>query len=87
MRTGVWVNNTSLWFITFAVTIISFLFAVPYSMICEVPFMNLEKYFLMPRKKSKSNIPRMEKQAQNLSSENTLDTEKETQALLKGSDK
>uniref|UniRef100_A0A7S3N4L0 Acyltransferase 3 domain-containing protein n=1 Tax=Euplotes harpa TaxID=151035 RepID=A0A7S3N4L0_9SPIT len=53
MRQGVWVNNLNQWMLCFAVVVISFLFAIPFSMICEVPFMNLEKYFLMPH----SNAP------------------------------
>lgn len=33
-RQGAWVNNLNQWWLCFAVTVISFLFAIPYSLIC-----------------------------------------------------
>jgi len=32
---------------------ISFIVAIPLTLICEVPFMNLEKYILFPKKQKK----------------------------------
>jgi peptidoglycan/LPS O-acetylase OafA/YrhL len=52
LRQGVWLNNLNIWIMTFAVAPISFMFAIPFSMISEVPFMNIEKYFLMPNKRA-----------------------------------
>ena len=46
LRMPTWINNLNGWFLAFAVTLISFLFAVPFSMICEVPFLNIEKNIL-----------------------------------------
>mmetsp|Transcript_2685 Transcript_2685/g.3142 ORF Transcript_2685/g.3142 Transcript_2685/m.3142 type:complete len:565 (+) Transcript_2685:330-2024(+) len=49
LRQGYWMSNLSGWTLVLSTVPISFLFAIPFSMYAEVPFMNLEKYFLMPK--------------------------------------
>ena len=52
-RQGYWLDNLNVWWLVFGTIPISFLFAIPFSMYAEVPFMNLEKYFLMPKPTAK----------------------------------
>ena len=52
-RQGYWLDNLNVWWLVFGTIPISFLFAIPFSMYAEVPFMNLEKYFLMPKPAAK----------------------------------
>lgn len=44
------INNLDLWFVCFGGLIASLFFAIPFTLICEVPFMNIEKYILFPPK-------------------------------------
>ena len=60
LRQSLWIDNINGWFLSFATTLISFLFAIPFTLICEVPFMNLEKYFLMPHSKNKKQVKQNE---------------------------
>ena len=46
---SLYVTTVSQWFLAFGVTIVSFLLAIPLTLLCEVPFMNLEKYVLFPK--------------------------------------
>ncbi|CAI2384962.1 unnamed protein product [Moneuplotes crassus] len=50
LRASVYVTSTSQWFFAIGSTVISFLVGIPLTLICEVPFMNLEKYVLFPKK-------------------------------------
>lgn len=85
LRQGVWLNNLNQWFLTFAVVPISFLFAIPFSMICEVPFLNLEKHFLMPRSKPKPEAVKAAKAVgkNEVSPDLTKDTDEEEPMLMK----
>ena len=42
------INNLDLWFICFGGFVASCFIAIPFTLICEVPFMNIEKYILFP---------------------------------------
>mmetsp|Transcript_23190 Transcript_23190/g.25732 ORF Transcript_23190/g.25732 Transcript_23190/m.25732 type:complete len:519 (+) Transcript_23190:580-2136(+) len=61
IRQGQWINNLNGWWFMLSTLTISFLMAIPFSMYCEVPFMNLEKHFLMPKPASKNEAPKLEK--------------------------
>ena len=50
MRQANYVNSLNQWFFSISTTVISFIFAVPFTLLCEVPFMNIEKYVLFPSK-------------------------------------
>jgi peptidoglycan/LPS O-acetylase OafA/YrhL len=50
LRQASYVNSLNQWFLSISTTVISFLFAVPFTLLCEVPFMNIEKYLLFPAK-------------------------------------
>ena len=41
----------NMWFFSIGISIVSFLLAIPMSLMWEVPFMNIEKYILFPPKK------------------------------------
>jgi peptidoglycan/LPS O-acetylase OafA/YrhL len=47
-KSAVYVNTLNQWFISIGATVFSFIFAIPFTLLCEVPFMNLEKNFLFP---------------------------------------
>ena len=49
-RSAVYIYSGTLWFNCFATTTISYALAIPFSMIFEVPFMNIEKFLLFPPK-------------------------------------
>ena len=51
LRQGNYASLLNQWFFGIGATVITFLVAIPASMISEVPFMNLEKYVLFPEKK------------------------------------
>ena len=57
MRQGYWMNNLNGWWLILIISPVSFIFAVPFSLYSEVPFMNLEKYFLMPKPAPKEAPP------------------------------
>ena len=42
LREASWFNHISIWFLTMAIILITFLFAIPFTLICEAPFMNLQ---------------------------------------------
>ena len=49
-RTAHYVQTANLWFLTFSCATASYILAIPFSMLFEVPFMNLEKFILFPTK-------------------------------------
>ena len=51
LRYGEWVSFMSTFLLAFAILGASFVFAVPFVLICEIPFMNLQKFLMMPKKK------------------------------------
>jgi len=48
LRQAIYVNWINQWFLSIGITVVSFALSVPFSLICEVPFMNIEKYVLFP---------------------------------------
>ena len=50
LRQASYVNSLNQWFFSISTTVVSFIFAVPFTLLCEVPFMNIEKYVLFPVK-------------------------------------
>jgi len=47
-RQAYYINWVNQWFLSIGAMIVSFALSVPFSLICEVPFMNIEKYVLFP---------------------------------------
>ena len=54
-RQGNYVTFLSQFFFSIGVFVASFAVAIPITLLCEVPFMNIEKYILFPQKKRKKN--------------------------------
>mmetsp|Transcript_1326 Transcript_1326/g.1443 ORF Transcript_1326/g.1443 Transcript_1326/m.1443 type:complete len:620 (-) Transcript_1326:12-1871(-) len=50
-RQAIYINNLNMWFVSIGTIAVSFIFAVPMTLMWEVPFMNIEKYILFPAKK------------------------------------
>ena len=50
-RQAIYYNSLNLWFMTIGVTIATFFFSIPFTLMWEAPFMNIEKYILFPPKK------------------------------------
>ena len=50
-RQSIYYNSLNLWFEGIGVTIVTFMLSIPFSLMWEVPFMNIEKYILFPPKK------------------------------------
>jgi peptidoglycan/LPS O-acetylase OafA/YrhL len=57
-RQAFYINWLNQWFTSIGAMIISFIFAVPFTLLWEVPFMNLEKYILFPAKMKAKPQPR-----------------------------
>lgn len=55
LRQGVYLNNLNQWFFSISSTVVSFAVAIPFTLLCEVPFLNIEKYLLFPTKKKPRN--------------------------------
>ncbi|CAI2387218.1 unnamed protein product [Moneuplotes crassus] len=53
-RQGMWLTNLTSWMTILGIVPVAFLFAIPFSMFGEVPFMNLEKHFLIPKPPKKT---------------------------------
>ncbi|CAI2386557.1 unnamed protein product [Moneuplotes crassus] len=81
-RQGMWVSNLNAWWLVLGIAPISFLFAIPFSMYAEVPFMNLEKHFLMPKPPPKKIVLK-EQQVESFERINkTVDSEEPKSLLL-----
>lgn len=50
LRQPSYVTNLNQWFFAIGTVVVSFILSVPFTLICEVPFMNLEKLVLFPYK-------------------------------------
>ncbi|CAI2387450.1 unnamed protein product [Moneuplotes crassus] len=50
-KQGVYASTHDLWFFGIGSVIVTYLLTIPFTLLCEAPFMNLEKYLLMPFKK------------------------------------
>jgi hypothetical protein len=48
LRQSIYANELNLWFYSFGVFIVSFLLAIPFTLLYEAPFLNIEKYLLFP---------------------------------------
>lgn len=53
-RQAGYMTSLNQWMFSIGVTVVSFLFAVPLTLFCEVPFMNIEKYILFPTNRRKT---------------------------------
>ncbi|CAI2387533.1 unnamed protein product [Moneuplotes crassus] len=60
MRSGMYITILTQFFTGIGATAFSFLFAIPVTMLCEVPFMNLEKYILFPKKNGSTKPEELE---------------------------
>jgi len=55
-RAGIYATNVSQWFFAIGAIFVSFMIAIPVTLLCEVPFMNLEKNVLFPKKKGSQQV-------------------------------
>lgn len=57
-RASLYATELNLWFLGFGVVVLSFLFAIPFTLLFEAPFLNIEKYLLFPspKKEIKSDV-------------------------------
>ena len=49
-RDAIYFSKSAMYWNCFAATLLTMLLAVPFSLLCEVPFMNIEKFLLFPQK-------------------------------------
>jgi peptidoglycan/LPS O-acetylase OafA/YrhL len=47
-RSALYANELNLWFLGFGAVTLSFIFAIPFTLLFEAPFLNIEKYILFP---------------------------------------
>jgi peptidoglycan/LPS O-acetylase OafA/YrhL len=50
-RSSLYLNELNLWFFGIGTTVLSFFFAIPFTLLFEAPFLNIEKYILFPAPK------------------------------------
>ena len=50
-KQGSYVTSLSQWFVSIGAFFSSYIVAIPLTLLCEVPFMNIEKLVLFPQKK------------------------------------
>jgi hypothetical protein len=90
-RSSLYANELNLWFFGFGVVVLSFFFAIPFTLLFEAPFLNIEKYLLLPAPKKEIKTKAKENYAINENSEDFVkyrplyeeeQTEKRTQKLL-----
>jgi hypothetical protein len=48
LRSSFYANELNLWFVAFGAVFLSFIFAIPFTLLFESPFLNIEKYILFP---------------------------------------
>ncbi|CAI2359321.1 unnamed protein product [Moneuplotes crassus] len=81
VRASIYVDTISQIFFTIGAIAVSFIVAIPLTLICEVPFMNLEKYILFPKKPSKNPSSNLELPCSHPTPPNT-DTTADSKTLL-----
>jgi len=53
-KQSIYANELNLWFMSIGAIVVSFLFAIPATLLFEAPFMNIEKYLLFPAKRERT---------------------------------
>jgi hypothetical protein len=53
LRQGIYLNELNIWFLAIGTMVVSFIFAIPFTLLMEAPFLNLEKNIIFPVKREK----------------------------------
>ena len=88
LRQASYVNYLNQWYFSIGAMVFSFLFAIPMTLMFEVPFMNIEKNVLFPASKKPQNghanrAPKGPKYEAFVEEKDTLDTQNDSEKLLK----
>ena len=85
-RQGAYVNNLNQWFFAIGSTVMTYFFSLIFSLFCEAPFMNLEKFVLFPARKSEErngSVSEHESKLNGKSKYHTLAEDEETLPSMK----
>lgn len=78
LKTSIHVSILNQWFFSIGTVVVSYSFAIPFTLLCEAPFMNLEKYILFPaRSKSKGEDNRVEEEYKSKGKFHSLEDDEE----------